>query len=244
MHFNKNKNILIFGASGSIGTALVNTLLQDEDYNLHLFSNKQYESLENKYKDKYNTQLYKLDLYDKDKRSQELNKILAKIKNIYATVYLAGISQYSLLQDTSYKDEMRIFEINYFAYSDICKLIIPYMLKNTSSRIIGVSSIWAVKGAAMEATYAASKAAMIALNKSLAKELGRSNINVNTIVSGWVESPMNAIFNDEEKKAFADELALARLGKADEIAKLIKFLLSDDSSYITGSNIQIDGGYL
>lgn len=238
------KNIIIFGASGDIGLELVSELLSDNKYTLHLFANNNYSLIQDKYTNNSNVFCYKLDLSDREHRYEELRNIFLSLKNIYAMIYLSAISQYKLIQSFTAEEELNLFEINYFAYTDICRLLIPYMLQNDSSRIIALSSIWGIRGAAMEASYSASKAALIAFNQALSQELGMSNITVNTIASGWVNTKMNKRFSKDEIESFSNQISLGRIGTKSEIVKPIKFLLSEDSSYITGETLKIDGGYL
>lgn len=152
----------------------------------------------------------------------------------------AGISAIGLLQDTTPLEWRHIFHVNVDAIYNCCRLCIPDMIKKKSGRIINISSVWGTVGASCEVAYSASKGAVNAMTKALAKELAPSNIQVNAIACGAIDTEMNHHLNDDEKKSLADEIPVGRMGKPEEIGEFVKQLCSSPS-YLTGQIITIDG---
>lgn len=156
----------------------------------------------------------------------------------------AGISDWGLLSDTSLERWREIFQINLESSYRLINAVTPSMIRRKTGVIINIASVWGLKGAACEAAYAASKAGLISLTRSMARELGPSQIRVNAVAPGAIKTRMLDRFTEEELKAMADETPLGRLGTPDEVAAAVKFLASDEASYITGQTLVVDGGYL
>ena len=125
----------------------------------------------------------------------------------------------------------------------ITNAFLPEMINNKHGKIINVSSIWGQVGASMEVCYSTSKASLIGYTKALAKELAPSNINVNCVCPGVIDTPINNRFSITEMQDLAQETPLGRIGKAEEVAELIAFLASEKSDFITGQVITCDGGF-
>ena len=123
----------------------------------------------------------------------------------------------------------------------MCQEALPYMIRRKEGSIINISSIWGLKGASCESAYSVTKAGIDALTKSLAKEVGPSNIRVNSIAPGIINTDMNKFLNENEKKEIIDEIPLQRIGKVEDVAQCTKWLIEE--KYITGQVIQIDGGW-
>ena len=142
------------------------------------------------------------------------------------------------------EDFMNVIDVNLVGTYNMTKNVSGYMMKAREGRIINVSSVVGISGNAGQSNYSASKAGIIGFTKSLAKELASRNILVNAVAPGFIETDMTKVLKDEVKEKIAEQIPLRREGKAEEVANVVKFLASDDSSYITGQVINIDGGML
>lgn len=154
----------------------------------------------------------------------------------------AGITKDGLLMRMSEEDFRKVTDINLVGTFNVTRNVIPYMVKQKSGRIINVSSVVGVTGNAGQTNYAASKAGIIGFTKSLAKEVASRNILVNAVAPGFIDTDMTKVLSDSIKEGINTQIPLKRMGTSREIAKVIKFLASEDSSYITGQVINIDGG--
>ena len=156
----------------------------------------------------------------------------------------AGISQQKLFTKTTPADWRNIFSVNIDGVFNCCRAATPYMVYNKRGSIITISSMWGQVGASCEVAYSASKAAVIGFTKALAKELGPSNIRVNCIAPGVIDTEMNSHLSKDDMAVLADETPLCRIGTADEVAKTALFLASDSASFITGQVIGVNGGMI
>ena len=159
-------------------------------------------------------------------------------------VYCAGISLTGLTTDFTYEDYQHVMNTNFGGFFAVCKEIIPSMVSAKKGVITAVSSMWGQTGASCESLYAASKGAVDAYVKSLAKELGPSGIRVNAVSPGVVDTDMMNEYSDEDKEALRNDTPLQRLGKPDDVANVIYNLSTERSSFITGQVIGINGGFL
>ena len=137
-----------------------------------------------------------------------------------------------------------VINVNLIGTFNVTKNVVPYMMKQRNGRIINISSVVGINGNAGQSNYSASKAGIIGFTKSLAKELGSRNILVNAIAPGFIETQMTDVLKDEVKKEIVKNIPLKRTGKPQDVANVVKFLSSEDSSYITGQVIQVDGGMI
>ena len=159
-------------------------------------------------------------------------------------VCCAGIALTKLFTDTDADDWRRVFGVNIDGTANCCRAAIPHMVHRKYGRIITVSSMWGVSGASCEAAYSASKAAVIGLTKALAKELGPSGITVNCVAPGVIDTDMNAALTPETLRELAEETPLCRIGTPEDVAAAVRFLASDDASFITGQVLGVDGGFV
>lgn len=155
----------------------------------------------------------------------------------------AGISYIGLLQDMSTTDWDRILTTNLTSVFHCCKLAIPYMLEKKQGKIINISSVWGNAGASCEVAYSATKGGINAFTKALAKELAPSNIQVNAVACGAIDTEMNRWMEEDELIALVESIPTGRLGKAEEVADLV-YHLGYKNSYLTGQIIGLDGGWL
>ncbi len=156
----------------------------------------------------------------------------------------AGISYTGLFTDTTPDMWNKILSINLNSAFNCIQHALPNMLHHQAGTIINISSIWGNVGASCEVAYSTSKSALNGLTKSLAKELGPSNIRVNAIACGWVDTDMTKEYTEEEKAAFVDEIPLCRTAKPEDIAGTCLYLASPLSNYMTGQILTVDGGLL
>lgn len=156
----------------------------------------------------------------------------------------AGITKDTLFLRMKEDDFKSVIDVNLVGTFNVTKQVVPYMTKARSGRIINLSSVVGVSGNAGQANYSASKAGIIGFTKSLAKELASRNILVNAVAPGYIKTDMTAVLKEEQKEAIVNQIPLRREGEAKDVANLVKFLAGEESSYITGQVIHIDGGML
>ena len=173
-----------------------------------------------------------------------VKEIFDHYERIDVLVNNAGITKDNLFVRMKKEDFEDVINVNLIGTFNVTKSIVPIMMKQKSGRIINISSVVGISGNAGQANYAASKAGIIGFTKSLAKELGSRNILVNAIAPGFIETQMTDVLKDSVKEEISKSIPLKRMGKTEDIANLANFLASDESSYITGQVINVDGGML
>lgn len=171
-------------------------------------------------------------------------KIIEEFGRIDVLVNNAGITRDGLLLRMKKEDFTSVVGVNLIGTFNMTRNIIPYMVKQREGRIVNVASVVGEMGNAGQTNYSASKAGVIGFTKSIAKELASRNIRANAIAPGFIETPMTAVLNDTQREAIGSQIPLQRMGDPREVAKVVRFLASDDSSYVTGQVINIDGGLL
>ena len=171
-----------------------------------------------------------------------VKEIKARFGTIDALVNNAGITKDGLLVRMSEAQYDSVIAVNQKSVFNMTKFVGAVMMKQRSGRIINVSSVAGLYGNAGQFNYSASKAAIVGMTMSSAKELGSRGINVNAIAPGFIQTPMTDALTEDQKKAIFGMIALKRYGQVDEIAGTVSFLVSDDASYITGQTIEISGG--
>ena len=147
------------------------------------------------------------------------------------------------MKNTKYDFES-VIDVNLVGTFNVTKNVIPTMMKQRSGKIINISSVVGISGNAGQTNYSASKAGIIGFTKSLAKEVGSRNIQVNAVAPGFIQTQMTDVLKDEVKEEIAKQIPLKRMGTTQDVANAVKFLASEDSSYITGQVLQVDGGML
>ncbi len=156
----------------------------------------------------------------------------------------AGISHVGLFMDMTFEDISNIINTDLLGAINTTKAIVEGMISRKTGVIVNISSIWGESGASCEVVYSAAKAAINGFTKALAKELGPSNIRVNAVAPGVIETEMNAWLSNEDKALIVEDIPLCRIGSPEEVAKVTAFLCSEESAYITGQIININGGLL
>lgn len=240
------KTALITGASGKIGYETVKKFISDGYFVIGQYNSDtaSIEQLKKELKDGGERFFpYHCDFTDPENIYPFFSEIGKSFKHIDVLINNAGIDLYKLLTDTEDKEWDKIFNVNVKSAFILSKLCLENMINVQSGSIVNVSSVWGKTGASMETAYSASKAAIIGLTKSLAKEVAPSNIRVNCVLPGVIDTKMNDIFSKEEKTEIIQEIPLSRMGKAEEVADLI-FYLAVNATYITGECVNINGGFL
>ena len=237
------KKILITGASGGIGSSIADKFLKNK-YEMIMTSSS--DNSLNKLKEKYgnNHHYYILDFNKPDENNIILKKISDEHQDLNIIVNNAGITDDSLLLRMKTDQWNKVIQANLTSNFTIIKALLPNMIKNKYGNIIGISSVVATSGNPGQSNYVAAKSGMIGFYKSIALEVASRNINVNIVSPGFIISPMTDKLNDKQKNIILEKIPMKRFGKSKEIADLVYFLSSDQSRYITGQNIHINGGML
>lgn len=171
-----------------------------------------------------------------------IKEVIANLRKIDVLVNNAGITKDGLLMRMKPEDFEKVVHVNLMGTFYMTKNVISHMMKQKSGRIINISSVVGIVGNAGQTNYSASKAGMIGFTKSLAKEVASRNILVNAVAPGFIQTDMTDVLSDSVKEGIYAQIPLKRMGEAKEVAKVVKFLSSEDSLYITGQVIHVDGG--
>ena len=241
------KVALVTGATRGIGKQIA-LCLAKEGYDIALNYRSENEELTNT-----KNELEKLgikvlpvqgDVSNYEDCERFVKEIIENFGQIDVLVNNAGITKDMLLMRMKKEDFEQVIDVNLVGTFNVTKNVINYMLKAKSGRIINISSVVGVSGNAGQTNYSASKAGIIGFSKSLAKEVASRNILVNCIAPGFIQTDMTNILKDEVKEEIAKNIPLKRMGTPEDVARVVKFLASEDSSYVTGQVIHVDGGML
>ena len=240
------KTVLVTGASRGIGKAIA-VKFAKKGYNVAISCIHNQDRLLQTKKEIESFQVsclaYKGDMGDMKCCEELFAQIKKQFGGADVLVNNAGISYIGLLQDMSPEDWDRILRVNLTSVFNCCKLAIPYMVHQKQGKIINISSVWGVAGASCEAAYSATKGGINALTKALAKELAPSNIQINAVACGAIDTEMNQWLEEDELISLVEEIPAGRLGSAEEVADLV-YHLGYKGSYLTGQIIGLDGGWI
>jgi len=239
------KNIIVTGGSRGIGKCLVENLAR-EGYNVILNYNKpekQAKKIQNDLKaEGIVIEIFKADVSKKEEVKKLVEFAIEKMQTIDVLINNAGIARLQMFQDVTEDDWNEMINTNLKSAFYMSQEVVPNMIHKKSGCIINISSIWGLVGASCETVYSISKAGMDALTKSLAKELGPSNIRVNSIAPGVIDTEMNSHIDRTIKKEIENETPLGKIGKPIDIYRCVKWLIEDE--FTTGQVISVNGGYV
>ena len=236
----KNKKILVTGATGGIGKALVQKFVSLEG-NV-LATGTKTEKLDALKKEFPNINVLKFDISDHSKIEEFIENVSSQLVGLDILVNNAGINMDNLslrMKDDEWK---KVIDLNLGSTFFLCKYGIKKMLKNKYGRIVNITSVVGHTGNLGQSNYAASKAAIIGMSKSLAIEYAKKNITINCVSPGFIQSNMTDGIVESIKAVLTSRIPMAKLGKGEDVANTVAFLSSDAASYITGQTIHVNGG--
>ena len=237
----KNKNIIVTGASGGIGNSIIQKL-NEKGANI-LASGTRIEKLEELKKNYENIKILKFDISKSDKIEEFIDNASNELGgNLHCIVNNAGVTQDNLAIRMSLEEWQKVIDINLTSTFLMCKFSIKKMLKNKSGKIVNITSVVGHTGNLGQANYTASKAGIIAMSKSLAIEYAKKNININCISPGFIKTAMTDKIDEKFKELIISKIPSARLGEPEDIANAVLFLCSNQSNYINGETLHVNGG--
>ena len=238
-----NEVAIVTGGARGIGKAIVKKLAEKKITVIANYNNSEKEAIDLKEefeKKNIKIEIIKADVSQKDECIKLVNYVLNKYGKIDILINNAGISKVQLIDEVTVKDWNEMINTNLYSAFCMCQLVIPGMIKRKKGNIINISSIWGIVGASQEILYSITKAGMNGLTKGLAKEVGPSNIRVNSIAPGCIDTDMNKELTKEDINQIIDETPLERIGKPEDIAECVEWLIKDN--FTTGQVISINGG--
>lgn len=238
------KTVIVTGGSRGIGAAIVVELAKN-NYNVVLNYNNSEEKAKKIQKDLkeqgINIEIFKADVSKREDVKKLVNFTIEKYNNIDILINNAGIDQIKPFMDITNEDWNKIIQTNLNSVFYCSQEVLKNMIHNKKGCIINISSIWGITGASCEVAYSVSKAGIDGMTKALAKEMGLSNIRVNSIAPGIVDTDMNKELSFEELQELKNEIPLGRVAAPEEIVKSVKWLIDDE--YVTGQIISVNGGW-
>lgn len=240
-----NKVALVTGGTRGIGRKIAEKFAEN-GYNLvlnYVSSNVDLEVIKEAFK-KYNNSvlILKADVSKHEECENLVKEAINKFGKVDVLVNNAGITKDGLIAMMKEENFSKVIDVNLKGTFNMCRNLVPYMMKNKSGNIVNISSVVGIVGNAGQSNYAASKAGVIGFSKALAKELAGRNIRVNAVAPGFIDTDMTSILSDKVKENIYSQIPLKRMGKAKEVANVVYFLSSEESSYITGQVINVYGG--
>ena len=236
----KNKKILITGATGGIGKALVKKFVSLEGS--VLATGTKIEKLEALKKEFSNINILKFDISDHSKIEEFVENVSSQLNGLDVLVNNAGINADNLSLRMKDEEWKKVIEVNLGSTFFLCKYAIKKMLKNKYGRIVNITSVVGHTGNLGQANYAASKAGINGMSKSLAIEYAKKNITINCVSPGFIQSKMTDNIVESIKAVLTSRIPMAKLGTGEDVSNTVAFLSSDAASYITGETIHVNGG--
>ena len=236
----KNKKILITGATGGIGKALVKKFASLEGS--VLATGTKTEKLEALKKEFSNINILKFDISDHSKIEEFVENVSSQLSGLDVLVNNAGINVDNLSLRMKDEEWKKVIEVNLGSTFFLCKYAIKKMLKNKYGRIVNITSVVGHTGNLGQANYAASKAGINGMSKSLAIEYAKKNITINCVSPGFIQSKMTDNIVESIKAVLTSRIPMAKLGTGEDVSNTVAFLSSDAASYITGETIHVNGG--
>lgn len=235
------KIAIVTGASRGIGREIAK-MLSNQGIKVIANYNKSEEQAKLLQKENPQIDIFKADVSNRLEVKKMVEYTLERYGKIDILINNAGISEWRMFTETTDEDWNRMMNNNLYSAFCMTQEVLPNMIHNKKGNIINISSIWGMVGASCESIYSISKAGIDAMTKSLAKELGPSNIRVNSIAPGAIYTDMNKNLSEKEIEGLNNEIPLGRIGKTEDIAKCVKWLIEDE--YTTGQIISINGGWV
>jgi 3-oxoacyl-[acyl-carrier protein] reductase len=236
----KNKKILITGATGGIGKALVKKFVSLEGNVLATGTNSQ--KLDTLKKEFPNISVLKFDISNHKKIEEFIENVTSQLVGLDVVINNAGITMDNLSLRMKEEEWQKVIDINLSSTFYLCKYAIKKMLKNKYGRIVNITSIVGHSGNVGQSNYAASKAGIVAMSKSLAIEYAKKNITINCVSPGFIQSNMTDKIIESIKAVLTSRIPMSRLGTGEDVSNTVAFLSSDSASYITGETIHVNGG--
>ena len=242
---NENRVALITGATRGIGKEIALELAEngfDIAVNYRSEHNGMDDLKKEIEKNGVRCEFVKADVANFEECESMVKETIEKFGKIDILINNAGITKDGLIMKKKKEDFEAVLDVNLTGTFNVTRNVIPYMLNQKSGRIINLSSVVGIVGNAGQTNYSASKAGIIGFTKSLAKEVASRNILVNAIAPGFIDTDMTNVLSDVVKEGINAQIPLKRMGTPREVARIVKFLSSEDSSYVTGQVINVDGG--
>lgn len=242
-----NKIVLITGATRGIGKQIALTFAES-GYDVAINYRTENEDLKNTKKEIEEKNVKCLAVKGDVSKFEDCEKLVKEVIQEFGKIDVlvnnSGITRDTLLMRMKKEDFEQVIDTNLIGTFNVTRNVIPYMIKARYGKIINISSVVGISGNVGQTNYSASKAGVIGFTKSLAKEVASRNILVNAVAPGFIETQMTDVLKEDVKEEISKIIPLKRMGSSKDVANVVKFLASEESSYITGQVINVDGGML
>ena len=235
-----NKVAIVTGGASGIGLSIAEKLLKN-NYQVIISYNSSTDSARSLLETYENLDIFQIDLSNPENTQSLIDFAFSKYRKIDLLVNNAGVDLVKMINDTTFDDFNYIMKVNLYSPYFLAKGVAKHMIDTKYGNIINISSILGITGGSCESAYSISKAALDGLTKSLAQELGPSNIRVNSIAPGLIDTKMNSNLTTDEINNLVMDFPISRIGTPDDVADLVLYL--EHASYVTGQVIQVNGGW-